>query len=59
MQPVLEAPLHGEDAGAVGVTDVALAGRTLRPQVIHFYQEIFVIVHLESAKREPRAPVRF
>lgn len=59
MQPVLQAPLHREDAGAVDVADVALAARALRSQVIHFYQEIFVIVHLESAKREPvRTPVR-
>lgn len=58
MQPVLEAPLHWEDAGAVDVTNVTLAAPTLGPQVIHFYHEIFVIVHLQSAKREPRALVR-
>lgn len=58
VQPVLQAPLHREDAGAVEVTNVALAARALGSQVIHFYQEIFVIVHLQSAKREPRALVR-
>lgn len=55
VQPVLQAPLHRENAGAVDVTNVALAGRTLGSQVIDFYHEIFVIVHLESAKREPQA----
>lgn len=58
MQPVLQAPLHREDAGAVEVTNVALAAGALRPQVINLYHEIFVIVHLQSAKREPRALVR-
>lgn len=58
VQPVLQAPLHREDAGAADVTNVALAGHALGSQIIHLHQEIFVIVHLQSAKREPGALVR-